>query len=129
MGAVNWQEFLKAIGPATGRVRLGPGVVGRTTTAAIIALVVLGIVAWNLTHQWLLGGVAALGFLIFIVYFIGVMHFAGKHPAAALLEGSEFLKWQQDEWVVKGVLGPPTSPRIIDPRGSQALPPPPEDNG
>jgi hypothetical protein len=120
-----WEDFLKNLGIATdtvSRVRLGQGVVGKTTLAVLFVLAVLGIVAWRLTDTWPLLAIGLAAVLVFVLYLKRTMDFADRNPAAALLEGAEFLKWQQTELAAKNMLIPPRSDAIIDP-DNPALPP------
>ena len=105
-------------------IRLGQGVVGKTTTAVVVALIGIAIVGRNLSNEWLAGGCALAIGIIFIVYFVGILWFATKNPAAALLEGARLLKWQETEWIAKGMLSPPSTPRMSDPKGPRSLSPP-----
>ncbi len=128
---VTWGDFLKNIGLATetvSRVRLGQGVVGKATIAVVAAFVVLGIVAWRLSEPWFLLAIGAAVVVLFFVYLKRTMDFADKNPAAALLEGAHFLKWQQTDLAAKGMLTPPPSEVVIDPT-HRALPPQKEPNG
>jgi len=114
--AVSIDNFLKEFGlssESADRIRLGRGVVGKTTWAVGITLIVLGVVAARLGNQWLLIAVAGIAAVVFIVYFVGAIRFADKHPAEALLEGAELLRWKQYEVAAKGLTalqGPSVSP-------------------
>ena len=97
------------------RVRLGRGVIGRSTYAVGAALAVLGIIAWRidpkdlLTLAWIAGG-------LFAVYFIGALWFSARHPGISLLEGADLLRWRQmDQVAVKGSAAIPIAPSIPDP--------------
>lgn len=89
---------------ALGGVRLGPGVVGRSSYVAVAALVALIVVAWSLGNKpeyLLIVGVLAV--VLFLVFFAGVLWFSHNHPDTALLEGAELVKWRQLEIAAKGV--------------------------
>jgi hypothetical protein len=114
-----FDKLLKEIGLKSEtfeKMRLGPGVVGRSATVAVVALLVLGVVAWRLTDQNLLLVIAGASFILFLIYFIGAMIYGAKNPAAALLEGAELVTWQKQELAAKNVPHPPDSPLITDPR-------------
>ena len=108
------QEFLKTVGWAGGGVRLGRGVVGRSTHAIIVFLVLLGIVAIRIPVGWLLWVVGA-GLMAFITYFGGVLWYGHQHTGASLLEGSELLHWQKMEMATKSIGVLPDTPVIQDP--------------
>jgi hypothetical protein len=118
-----WNDVLKSAGvsaDALSRIRLGPGVVGKTTYGLIAVVVVLGTVAWPVTNEWLRTGLGLLVALVFVLYFVCVMWFAHKNPGAALLEGAELLQWQHEELVSKGA---GILPRGRPVKPGKALPP------
>ena len=94
------QDFLKVVGWTGQGVRLGRGLVGRSTHALIVFLVVLGIVALRIPVEWLFLVIGA-AFVAFVVYFGGVLWYAHAHTGASLLEGSELLHWQKMEIAAK----------------------------
>ena len=103
------------------RVRLSRGVVGRTTYAVVSLFLLLAVVASRASVDLLLY-VAGLGVVTFLVYFIGVLMFATKHPAVAMMEGAELLHWQQAELAAKGT-GPVPPPAILPAPPTTELPP------
>ena len=107
-------DFLKTVGWEGQGVRLGRGVVGRSTQALIVFLTVLGIVAFRIPVEWLFW-VTGAGFLAFLVYFIGVLWYGHVHTGASLLEGSELLHWQQLEMATKSGGPLPSAPAIHNP--------------
>ena len=90
---------------------------------AIPTLVVLAIAASRVasTNDALLGAIVVATLVVFLVFFIGVLIFAHKHPAAALLEGADLITWQKYDLAAKGIPHPPDSPAIPDPRAPQQL--------
>ncbi|MBI4608959.1 MAG: hypothetical protein HY726_08125 [Candidatus Rokubacteria bacterium] len=108
-------EGLGFSGESLERVRLGRGVVGKTTYVALGALALLSIVAWRLNDPQLLLVIAGVGALLFLIYFIGILVFANRNPATALLEGAELLRWRQYDLAAKGLPNPPPTPAIVDP--------------
>lgn len=66
--------------------------------------------------------IAAL-FIIVIVAVLRLIHFAEKRPEVAILEGAEFLRYQQIELAQKGIGALPASPPVSS-DGSDALPSP-----
>jgi hypothetical protein len=98
------------------RIRLGSGLVGKTTWAAIAAIAVLGLIASRLSDPWILAGLGALVGVIFMTYLWKVMSFARDNPAAALLEGADLVQWQRGELAAKGIQFPPRQPSIEPPK-------------
>ena len=120
------EDLLKNFGISTesvDRIRLAKGVVGKTTTAVLIVLMVLALAIFKLNNPQLILilGIAA-GF-VFLVYFIGVMLFAHKNPGPALLEGAELLRWRQFDLATKGSPSQPASPSLPGPGLPGQLPP------
>ena len=120
-------DLLKSLGFAEEsiqRVRLGRGVVGRTTYAVVVALGVLGVVASRVDLEALLW-VAGLVVGLFVLYFAGVLFFAQRNPGTALLEGAELLRWRQSELAAKGLgrIAPaPALQEPAEPAGGQEPP-------
>ena len=102
------------------RVRLGRGVVGRTTYAVVAALVVLALVAWR-GDPAMLFWIAVLTLVLFLAYFGGVLWFAHRHPGVALLEGAELLRWRQTELAAKGIASIPPVPALQEPESEEVL--------
>lgn len=90
--------------------------VGRSATVAVVALIVLGVVAYKLNNEYALFAIAGISFVLFLIFFIGSMIYGGKNPAAALLEGAELVKWQKQELAAKSLPHPPLTPAIPDPK-------------
>lgn len=89
-------------------VKLGPGVVGRNSTIAWVFLLVMlvGAVTAGYLHSQVLLGLS-LGGAILAGVAIPVLnvYFGNKNPAAALMEGAEFLQYQrmQMRMAAKGI--------------------------
>lgn len=77
------------------RIRLARGVVGKASYVAGVAILALGVIAWQLHDPALLIADAVLVILLFGMYFCGALWFANKHPGVALLEGAELIQWRQ----------------------------------
>ena len=79
-------------------VKLGPGVVGRNSSIAWVGGVVMlaGVIAGTWLHSEVLVGASLVGGLLVAV---GVpclnVYFAKTNPAAALLEGAQFVEFHQ----------------------------------
>ena len=83
------------------RIRLARGVVGKTSYVAGAAILALAAVAWGLRDPNYLIADAVLVVVLFVVYFIGALWFANRHPGVALLEGAELIQWRQMEMADK----------------------------
>jgi hypothetical protein len=78
--------------------KLGPGVVGRNSRIILSFLVVAGagIGAGATMHSPLIVGISlGCGFIGTLTTVILNVHFGQKNPGAAILEGSEFIQYQQ----------------------------------
>ena len=114
-------QLLKSFGlseESVERIRLGRGVVGRTTYAAVAALFVLAVVAWRADPSMLIW-IAVLAVGLFVLYFLGVLIFAERNPGTALLEGAELLRWRQSELAAKGLDSIPPVPALPEPTDAQ----------
>ncbi len=116
------EAFLKNIlnsvgGTAEGieRIKLGRGVVGKTTLVCLGLMVVLGIVAYRLEGNWFLISVALLAGFLFILYLFKVFSFATTNPGEALLEGAELITWKRIDLAAKGIEKLPESTLMPDP--------------
>jgi hypothetical protein len=107
-------------------VKLGPGVVGRNSSIAWVGGVVMlaGVIGGVWLHSEILVGGALVGGLLVAV---GVpclnVYFAKTNPAAALLEGAQFVEFHQLQLTAsKGARptegGPPVPPPQQLPRGA-----------
>ena len=109
-------QLLKSFGlsdESVERIRLGRGVVGRTTYAAVVALFVLAVVAWRAEPSMLIW-IAVLAVVVFVSYFLGVLIFAERNPGTALL-----LRWRQSELAAKGLDSIPPVPALPEPTDTQ----------
>lgn len=101
-------------------VRLGRGVVSKTSYIAALPLLVWGIVVWkwseNLTTD---AGLSFVGIVatIFAAWFIrSTRDFAERNPALALMEGAELIEWRKMEVAAQGIPAP-ANPTLIEDRG------------
>jgi hypothetical protein len=125
-----WLKALGVSGERLSRLRLAQGVVGRTTLALVVSVVVVGGIAWRISDSSrtlviLILLALALGVIgLFVLYFVRVMRFADANPMAATLEGSEWVQLEQIRLAAKGLPEPPKTVPIADPHGhGRALPP------
>jgi hypothetical protein len=85
--------------------KLGPGVVGRNSVIAHTFLVVAlaGVIASAYLHNNLLLGLSlCFGFMVALAIPILNAYFGNKNPAAALLEGAQFLQYHQFQMASQG---------------------------
>jgi len=105
-------------------VRLGRGVVSKTSYVAAALLVVWVLVLWRWSDSAPMdGGLLLVGVLatIFAVWFIrSTRSFAEKNPALALLEGAELIEWRKLEVAAQGIPSPPKTILIEDKGGGPA---------
>jgi hypothetical protein len=77
------------------KIKLHGGVVGRVCTVLIVVAVAVAAMAWSIHNVW----VTSISiFFIFILTFVmlwRVINFAEKNPQAALLEGAEFIRFEE----------------------------------
>ncbi len=98
--------------------KLGPGVVGRNSSIAWAFEIVMlaGVVASAFMHSTTMLGLSLSGAIVVaIVIAISNVYFGNKNPAAALLEGAQFLEYQHLQMTAaKGVpvieASPPVPP-------------------
>jgi hypothetical protein len=102
------------------RIRLGPGVVGRSATVAVVALLVLGVAAYKTNNDYILVGIVVIAVLVFAICFRESMKYADRNPAAALLEGAQLVTWRTQELAAKAIAHPPKTPAIPDPKGPES---------
>jgi hypothetical protein len=116
-------SFLRAFDQIPGfdlkGIKLGNGVVGKTTNAIMALLAFLSVVAFRISQDMLLY-IGAAGALIFLIYFAVVIVFAKKYPNIAALEGAELIAWRQMDMAA-------SDPKIIE--GAPNTAPPPQIRG
>ena len=86
--------------------KLGPGVVGRNSSIAWAFEVVMlgGVIASTILHSIPMLGLSLAGAIVVaIVIVLSNVYFGNKNPAAALLEGAQFLEYQHMQMAAKGV--------------------------
>jgi hypothetical protein len=104
---------------ALDKIRLAQGVVGKSSYVAGAALLTLAVIAVGLRGTDLLFYLGCFVLVIFVLYFLGVMWFAHKHPGESLLEGAELIQWRQIEMAAKDVapaqIEKESQPALIEP--------------
>lgn len=99
-------EWLKSLGDKYSQIRLGPGVVGKTSRVALAVLALWGLIVFRMTPDyWFDGFLFAGGLLgtgLFLWWVRKTHEFAERHPDAALLEGAELIEYQRFEAEING---------------------------
>jgi hypothetical protein len=101
---LNFNDLLAKAGvnaSAYDKVRLGSGVVGRSSAVAFMAMVGFSVIAYSLRDPFYLIVLAAIMAVVFGGYFLGILRFANNNPDLALLEGAELVQWRQIEMAAK----------------------------
>lgn len=118
-------EALKRLADASQKVKIGQGVVGRTTGCAIVFLAVWGLALWKLSgNPWLDIPIMAAAFVItgvFVWFVRSTRDYAVKHPALAMLEGAEFVQYKQVEAQAKGLKIEGSARPVSDPKAPLPL--------
>lgn len=87
------------------KIKFGAGVVGKMTTSLIAFLSVLGIISLSgvICGQLTLTYIC-IPIIVFVFVFnhISIMIFASRHPAPAMLEGTELVRYHQVEMAARG---------------------------
>ena len=92
------------------RIRLKGGLVGKTCMVLIVVALATAAIVWAVRDVWSCRiALVLLPALVFVLLW-RVISFAGNHPEAALLEGSEFLIHQQMLLATKDVPELPEAP-------------------
>jgi len=100
--------LLKALGISGEQLqnaKLGPGIVGRNTVIAWVFLIVMlvGILcSYGLHNNFLLTLCLIFAFIVAVGVLLLNVYFGNKNPAAALLEGAQFLQYQQFKMAARG---------------------------
>ena len=117
----NQDEALKQLlsGGQYRRVTLGKGMGGKSTSAflsvcGVLSVAAAGVIfAANPIYPLLLG---VLVVAVYVYYQRSLLAFAKDNPAAAVLEGGDFLKWHERELAAKSIDVIPNSPSVTDPQ-------------
>jgi hypothetical protein len=97
-------------------IRGGVGVVGRLTPVATAAVLVLGVVAYRLTSETFLIGLAIAVMVLVGGLFYYVLSWAERNPGLAVTEGIEAVQMAQLAMAAKHITIPPRSPIVSDPQ-------------
>jgi hypothetical protein len=100
------------------KIKFGIGVVGKMTTGLIAVLSVLAVLGalGLICGQFLLSYICLAAIIFFFLFnHVSVMWFSSKHPAVAILEGAELVRYHQVEMAAKGLSLPTTQPNVEPP--------------
>jgi hypothetical protein len=86
-----------------GKVKLGQGVVGKTTYATVAAVLAFGAIGWAISgaSPTLAFTICVFIFLVITAYLAAILWYAHKNPGPALLEGAELIQFRQLEMAAK----------------------------
>ena len=114
-------KWLKGLAESATRIRLAPGVVGKTTFGFLGLCALWGIIFWRLSSDpWLsvpLFGGGCIVTLVFLRWSKETRKFAEDNPALALMEGADITEYKKFEAQAKGQPQIEKSPLITDPAG------------
>lgn len=106
-------ERLGISGKQLQNVKLGPGIVGRNSTIIWVFLIVMltGVICGAILKSQILVGGSLIGAVcVALVGILGNIHFGKRNPAAAILEGAEFLEFHQMQMTASKGQPPTTLP-------------------
>lgn len=113
------------IGKTLQKIKFG-GVVGKQTLLGVLGVFALAVIAWRADAKYAaLIGILAAAVLILVA--ILNFCFAHKHPAEAMLEGTEMLALQHHMLAAKYMDIPQDSPVIPNPGGAEPQLNPPQE--
>lgn len=114
------EEHIRQLTEGTAKVKLPGGIVGKASYVLIAFCVALASIAVAIRSPGI--GYAAIGTLAVIVPAIiwRLIRFAERHPAPAILEGAEYIAYQQIQLAQKNVGELPPSPD--EPPSAEPLP-------
>ena len=99
-------DILRRAMEAGQQIKLGVGVVGKTSRAMLGIIAMWGVIVLRLSDNWALDAVlAAAGMAVtgaFAWWVNSTQQFAERNPAQAMLEGAQLLEYQRIEAEAKG---------------------------
>ena len=122
---MNPDDIIKQSTEGASKIKLPGGLVGKTCYVLMAVAGSLAAIVVSIRTEAI--GFAAIGalFVSVLVVVLRLIHFAEKRPEVAILEGAEFLRYQQIELARKGTGVLPTSP--TEPSDSADMLPSPHD--
>jgi hypothetical protein len=110
------EDFVKRLAEGARSVRLGQGVVGKTTRAMLLLIPLWGLIVWRVTgNPWEDALLVAIGLIAtgaFVWWTRATHAFAQQNPAQAMLEGAELLEYQRIEAEAKGRISSSSAPLL-----------------
>ena len=98
--------MLRRLMVAGQQIKLGVGVVGKTSRSMLSIIAMWGVIIIRLSDNWALDGVLSAAGLAITGSFLWWVHstqqFAERNPAQAMLEGAQLLEYQRFEAEAKG---------------------------
>jgi hypothetical protein len=100
---------------AFARIKGGRGVVGRTAQVMIVALIILGAIAFRLRDELdlMIALAAVICFVMIVLWFL--LNWAERNPQLAVMEGLDLAAYKQAESAALGLPRPPQTPAVADP--------------
>jgi hypothetical protein len=100
------------------RVKLAPGIAGKSAYVAVAVVIGLSVLAFRIdvTNTTVVLVLIAAMFMVLVITIIGMMWFAARHPGPSLLEGAELIAYQQTEQAAKGIGPLPEQGAVVNPR-------------
>ncbi len=77
------------------KIKLSGGIVGKVCIVLIVVALSMAAMAWSVKLEWVSVIAIILLFILTFVMLWRVINFANKNPQAAILEGAEFILYQQ----------------------------------
>jgi hypothetical protein len=111
-------DYIKEAG---GVFKFGSGVLGKSAIAIAVLMVGVVVAAWRLHSDAAIIAIIAIGAVVFLVWLLCVLNFAGKHPDVALLEGAEWSGFQRFQAAAKGYIPSRTEQALTIPPGTMAI--------
>lgn len=87
------------------RIRMGAGVIGKTSYVVLAATLICGVAIWQLSgFMWAILGVVAAMILFVGCFLFAAFKYAYKHPEHAVLEGADLVNYRRIEMKAKGMI-------------------------
>ena len=113
------EEIERALGApleAFNKIRLAPGVLGKTGSVALALMVVFAVAVFKLTETWAILLIVFVAIASFFAYQNFSFRFAEKNPGLALTEGAELVQYKlMEQQAAKGVIIDTDSSEVVTP--------------
>jgi len=94
-------------------IRRGSGILGKSAMVLGVLLLAVIVAVFRLHTDGAIIGVLGLGTVIFFAWFGPIIRFAHRHPAEALLDGSQWAEHRRYELAAKGFGVAPTTAETL----------------